>query len=73
MSGIAPVDTGFIRSSAQEVGNLLQAAFSSQMEEVNTLLSLQAEMAIGAENINSVADTLELNSETVGSNINILA
>jgi len=45
INGIAPVDTGYLRQSVQEVGGMIKDAVSAQMAEVNTLLSMQAQAA----------------------------
>lgn len=60
MYGVAPIDSGCIRTSAQELGDMLQNVLSSQMAEVSSLLSLQGEMASALQAVNAVADILGL-------------
>lgn len=52
--GITPVDTGYLRQSAQEIGGMLKDAVSAQLEEVNSLLQLQAQTAQATQAIDSV-------------------
>lgn len=65
-NGIAPVDTGYLRQSAQEVGGMIKDAVSEQMEEVNSLLEMQAQASQATQTINDYEDTYN-------SGINILA
>ena len=67
MNGIAPVDTGYIRQSAQEVGNLIKSAHNAQMAEVTTLLSMQGTAKAGIELANSVGEF------GIGTNVDIIA
>ena len=45
MNGIASVDTGYIRQSAAEIGNILKDAVNAQMQEVTDILTIQAQTA----------------------------
>ena len=65
MNGIAPVDTGYIRESAQGVGHLLKSAHNARMAEVNTLLS------IGGTAKTGIALAGSAGNFGIGSNINI--
>ena len=43
MNGVAPIDTGYIRQSAAEIGNVLKDAVNAQMQEVNDIMAVQAQ------------------------------
>lgn len=62
LNGVAPVDTSYIRQSAMEIGNVLKDAVGAQMEEVNSILSLQAQYADAVATMNSAADMMEASS-----------
>jgi len=52
LTEIAPVDTGYIRQSAQEIGGILKEAVTAQISEVEDILAIQAETVQAAETIN---------------------
>ena len=60
MNGIAPVDTGYIRSSAQELGNMLKEAVGAQIQEVKDILTVQAQVSSAANAINAAASLNEM-------------
>ncbi|MBL7191236.1 hypothetical protein ISS30_06030 [bacterium] len=53
MDGIAPVDTGYIRSSVQEIGGILKEAKQAQIDEVMNIISIQQSMVSAAEILNA--------------------
>lgn len=72
MNGIAPVDTGYIRSSAQEIGGMLQEAHQMQMSEVTNIMSMQSQLsntASTASSSNSVVSSTGTNG--LGGSVNI--
>ena len=64
MNGIAPVDTGYIRSSAQEIGNMLQEAHQMRMSEVTSIMSMQSQLSNAVTEVNSMNAT----ASSVGTN-----
>lgn len=69
MVGIASVDVNSIRASAIEMGNLLSSALENNMSEVNALLSMQSQLSMSMQTINSLAD----NISGMGEKLNISA
>lgn len=51
--GTTPVDTGYLRQSAQEIGGMLKDAVSAQLEEVNSLIQMQAQTAQATQAIDA--------------------
>ncbi|MBC8278688.1 MAG: hypothetical protein H8E46_10695 [FCB group bacterium] len=51
--GMTPVDTGYLRQSAQEIGGLIKDAVSAQLEEVNSLLEMQAQIAQASQAVDA--------------------
>ncbi len=56
--GISPVDTGYLRQSAQEIGGILQDAVFAQISEVEDILAMQAQTVQAAEAVNMMGSSL---------------
>ena len=55
----AEVATGYLRESAKEVGDILKEAHNARMQEVNSLLTLQAQMNAAVQSVNLMDATAE--------------
>jgi hypothetical protein len=73
MNGIAPVDTGYLRASVQEIGTILQNAQKMRIGEVVNLISLQAEIASATKEVQILETYISNGQFNLGSNINIIA
>ena len=69
MISLASVDVNSIRTSAAEMGNLLSSALENRMSEVNALLSIQSQLSMSMQTINTLANNLS----GMGENLNITA
>lgn len=69
MISLASVDVNSIRTSAAEMGNLLSSALDNRMSEVNALLSIQSQLSMSMQTINTLANNLS----GMGENLNITA
>ncbi len=54
MDKITPIDTGYIRESVKDIGDLLQNVQSARMAEISALISMTATARTGLELVNAM-------------------